>query len=262
MAISIYNQLVWLVDTIRSAGRISKKDLDAQWRKSSFNKNQEREYPLRSFHRHRELVTELFGLYICCDNGGEHKYEYYISEHSDFRDHSLRMQMFNALAFSNVLLEHPKMQERVVFEKHNTGIEHMSVTLSAMAQKRALYLTFKKTLGRLPMLVNPYSLKEVHHQWLLAAKPMDGQEVQVFNLGEVESAVLSSTRTTMPKWFNSNTFFEGWLETHAPQAEAPKKKAKPAEKPKKEALQKPIEVKKPAPAAKKKEPDQAQLSLF
>ena len=48
---NLYGQYVWLIDTIRSAGRITKAEIDRRWAKSSLNEKHEDTYPLRSFHR-------------------------------------------------------------------------------------------------------------------------------------------------------------------------------------------------------------------
>lgn len=269
MAASTYNQLVWLVDTIRSAGKITKQELDKQWEKSPLNTKKEKAYPMRSFHRHREHITKFFGLYISCDKCDGHKY--YLSKVSDYQESFVRLQLCNILSFTNLLLEQDDLQKRVFFQVEETGQEHLSVLLNAMRNKRAVLLRFKKEADMLPIAVIPYCVKEVDHKWLLAAKPADGNsEVQVYHLTEVESATITNMRLSMPRWFNAEVFFASWLETHQPKTKAAKKektskdvsvKADKAAKAK--SADKAAKVKNADKAVAKTAPqEQAQLSLF
>lgn len=261
MASSLYNQYVWLVDTFRTSGRLTKREIDALWAKSPLNEKKEKVYPIRSFHRHREAVTELFGLYIVCDKLDDNRY--YLSEKSDLHGRALPLHLCNVLAFSNLLLEQPDLQKRVQFEEDNSGAIHLSAVLNAMRAKHAILLTFKG--GQLPQAVIPYCLYEYQHTWLLAAKPADGNgEVQVYQLNEVASTSLTKIVGSMPRWFNSDVFFASWVEAHQPvkkvkksitDSKAEKSSAKKAEKPAPKVVEK-------AATKKVENPLAEQLSLF
>ncbi len=67
MAASQFNRYIWLVDTIRSAGRISRQDIDRRWADSSLNDRKETCIPERTFHRYKDAIQELFDIEICCD---------------------------------------------------------------------------------------------------------------------------------------------------------------------------------------------------
>ena len=51
MSVLQYNKYIWLVDTIRSAGKITKEDIDRKWVSSSYNENHESRFPERTFFR-------------------------------------------------------------------------------------------------------------------------------------------------------------------------------------------------------------------
>ena len=92
---NLYGQYVWLIDTIRSAGRITKAEIDRRWAKSSLNEKREATYPLRSFHRHKEAIREIFGLIIGCDLSGG--YVYYISNFDDLASDGYRSHLLKSL---------------------------------------------------------------------------------------------------------------------------------------------------------------------
>lgn len=222
MARNGYSQYVWLVDVIRSAGQISKHEIDALWEKSALNTKHEKSYPIRSFHRHRNAIYEVFGLYIGCDRDTNN---YYISNVEDLRSYSIHSRICNTLAFSNTLYESTELQKRVFFEDTKDGMSLLPVILDAMREKRALQLVFFPEKNKFSIKVVPYCIKEHHHMWYLAAKPTidsENTEVQVYNLSELMQVNKLKEKASMPRWFKGDVFFEAFFE----HTEAPKKKAK------------------------------------
>jgi len=51
MSLSQFKKYFWLVDTIRSAGKISKDEIDRKWRSTSINERHEPKIPDSSFFR-------------------------------------------------------------------------------------------------------------------------------------------------------------------------------------------------------------------
>ena len=83
MAVSQYNKFIWLVDTIRSAGKITRAEIDRRWMCSSLNENHESRFPERSFFRCLNDIELLFDIEIKCQRspyGGQ----YYIAK-SDYK---------------------------------------------------------------------------------------------------------------------------------------------------------------------------------
>ena len=76
MAKDLLNRYIWIIDTIRRYGRISRRDLDECWRRSPYG-NGELSIPRRTFFNYRHAIEELFSLSIECDPS---TYEYYIIE--------------------------------------------------------------------------------------------------------------------------------------------------------------------------------------
>lgn len=258
----MYNQYAWLIDTIRSAGKINKQEIDKLWAKSPFNDKKERIYPHRSFHRHKEEIREHFGLIIACERSKKAGWNYYISNADEIRSEGARSHLLNSLAFTNQLLDMGELQKRIFFEPIQDGSLHLSVLLGAMREKRAVIITFQPQTGFTPVEVIPYCVKEKNHRWYLAAKNTAAidSETQVFELVNVLSVVRSKTKGTMPRWFDGEMFFNSYFGHQKPVQEKPVKKAAP--KPKEE---KPKVEKKPKAEKKVQQaPVSAaeQLSLF
>ena len=78
MAAGQFNKYIWLVDTISSAGRISREEIDKRWARSVLNEKGESGLPERTFFRYKNAVEDMLGIEIKCDRatGGL----YYIAE--------------------------------------------------------------------------------------------------------------------------------------------------------------------------------------
>ena len=66
MSSNLLARYIWIVDTIRRHGRISRADLDAKWRLSRFSGRGEA-LPRRTFYNYRQAIEELFNITIECD---------------------------------------------------------------------------------------------------------------------------------------------------------------------------------------------------
>ena len=50
----LFKRLIWLVDTIYSAGKITSDEIDCRWANSAYNDDHDTEYGERNFHRHKD----------------------------------------------------------------------------------------------------------------------------------------------------------------------------------------------------------------
>ena len=71
MAATQYNKYIWLVDTIRSAGKITKAEIDRRWLHANLNECHESRIPDRTFFRCLNEIEMLFDIEIKypCRNG-------------------------------------------------------------------------------------------------------------------------------------------------------------------------------------------------
>ena len=85
MSVSQYKRYIWLVDTIRSAGKISREEIDRKWASARINDNHEPRLADSTFFRYKNDVEELFDIEILCDRANG---LYYIGD-SDWMAQSL-----------------------------------------------------------------------------------------------------------------------------------------------------------------------------
>ena len=166
----LFHRLIWLIDTVYSAKRIKMADIDKRWERSHYNDKHERTYGARTLHRHREAITELFGIEIACD---ETTYEYYISSRGDIDGKGIRAWLVDTFAVSNMVNLAGDMKNRIFFEEIPEGSRYLSTIVSAMKEGRYLYATYQGFKRPEPhsFLLAPYCLKVFEHRWYLVGKP-------------------------------------------------------------------------------------------
>ena len=97
MGSNLLARYIWIVDTIRRHGRISRSELNEKWQRSPFSEGEP--LPRRTFYSYRQAIEELFSITIECD---PHTFDYYIAE-SDEHNESVSDWLLNSVAISNVL---------------------------------------------------------------------------------------------------------------------------------------------------------------
>ena len=80
-SVRLIRRYVWLVETIRRAGKISLEEINKKWKISSLH-NGRGGLPERTFHRHRDALADIFGIDIRCDRSNGNVY--YIANEEDF----------------------------------------------------------------------------------------------------------------------------------------------------------------------------------
>ncbi len=96
----LFQRLIWLVDTIYSAGHISRNEIDRRWCSARYNDMHETEYGERNFHRHRETIQEIFGIGIVCNRTTK---EYSIEGLNEANGRGGRSWLMNTFAINNVV---------------------------------------------------------------------------------------------------------------------------------------------------------------
>ena len=97
MAKNTVNKYVWLVETIYKAKKISFEEINRRWMDNDMSEGDA--LSIRTFHKWRIAIEEMFGLIIENEQGGQ--YRYYIQNADELRSGSMRSWLFNTLTVSN-----------------------------------------------------------------------------------------------------------------------------------------------------------------
>lgn len=207
----LFQRLIWLVDTIYSAGHISREEIDRRWAIARYNDMHETTYGERNFHRHRETVQEIFGIDIVCNHTTK---EYSIQGLDKANGAGMRSWLMNTFAFNNLINLDSRLQARIIFEEIPEGTRFLSTIVNAMKDSRQLYTVYQGYKRAEPhtFLLSPYCLKVFKQRWYLVGKPDDHPEEaepRVYALDRMVDLTSTDKPFRLPKDFKPSLFFKG-----------------------------------------------------
>ena len=218
MAVSQYNKFIWLVDTIRSAGKITRAEIDCRWMCSSLNENHESRFPERSFFRCLNDIELLFDIEIKCQRspyGGQ----YYIAE-SDYKSQT-KQWLLSQFAISQALDTSREMRDKILYEPIPKGTEYLTTIVEAMREQKMLqvsHLRFDSNEQPHVFLLAPLCLKLFRQRWYVLGLMEEmrcepnapKRKIRLYALDRVKHIELTERDFKQPKNFMPNDYFSGF----------------------------------------------------
>ena len=183
MAKNLLNKYVWLVETIDKAKRITFEEINQRWLDNDLSEG--KALPLRTFHKWRIAIEEMFGLIIENEQGG--RYRYFIQNADELKNGSMRSWLFNTLTVSNLMMENVSIKDKVLFEEIPDGEQYLPAILEALKKNFILgmtYQSFSRDEAH-TFEVEPYCLKAFKQRWYLIARSPYYDKVMIYALDRV-----------------------------------------------------------------------------
>lgn len=161
---NLFNRYIWIVDTIRRHGAITREELNRLWMDSSVSDGNP--LPRRTFYNYRNAISELFKIDIECNPS---TFEYYI-DGGDPHAESVTDWMLNTASLSNVLTDARDVAHRVFLEEVPSARQFLSPIISAMKEEKTIefdYSPFSRTGVPKPVRLEPYFLKIFKLRWYI-----------------------------------------------------------------------------------------------
>ena len=206
MAKNLLNKYVWLVETIYKAKKISFEEINQRWVDNDLSEG--KPLPIRTFHKWRQAIEEMFGLIIENENGGQ--YRYYIENADDLRNGSMRSWLFNTLTVSNLMMESASIKDKILFEEIPDGEQYLPGILEALKNNHVLGMTYQSYSRdeANTFEVEPYCLKAFKQRWYLVARSPYYDKIMIYSLDRVKWLGLTEKSFKYPKSFIPEEFFE------------------------------------------------------
>lgn len=217
MSQNIIRKYVWLIDTIHRAGMITFKEINQRWIDEEMSSNADpdkRDLELRTFHKWRDNIADIFGIIIACRHVGG--YHYYIENADDLKRGNLRSWIIDTLAVSDLLVSNKMLKDRIMLEPVNSERDLLTLVLGAMRSNTALNIVYggfeRDDSGPFP--VHPYAVRMFKQRWYLVANsPWIGQ-VRIYALDRIHSAeFIEGEHFDMPVGFDVATYFHDYYGT-------------------------------------------------
>ena len=207
-SVKLIRRYVWLIETIRRAGKISLEEINNKWLFSSLQNGDEEALPERTFHRHREAISDIFGIEIRCDRSNGNVY--YIEKEEELNKPSFSSSLFNGLALDNQLRDNKGVLRRIVFEDIPSGFEYLPPIAEALSKNLLVKLQYRSynTPKIKDFLIEPYGLKQTGRRWYLISHIPGFENLTVFSLDRIKSIELTEEKFKYDKTWNLNSYFD------------------------------------------------------
>ena len=206
MAKNTVNKYVWLVETIYKAKKISFEEINRRWMDNDMSEGDA--LSIRTFHKWRIAIEEMFGLIIENEQGGQ--YRYYIQNADELRSGSMRSWLFNTLTVSNLMMDSVSIKNKVLFEEIPDGEQYLPDILEALKKNLVLGMSYQSYIRdeANTFEVEPYCLKAFKQRWYLVARSPYYDKVMIYALDRVQWLGLTDKGFKYPKNFNAEEYFE------------------------------------------------------
>lgn len=203
MAKDLFRRYLWMIDTIRRHGRISRADFDRSWSRSLFSDG--RPMPRRTFFNYRQAIEELFCVEIKCD---PRTYEYYIDENGPHSE-DMTEWLLNAAAVNDVLTNSRELADRIFVEDVPSARQHLAPAIDAMRENKMLrfdYLPYYRTRPG-EVTLEPYFLKIFRQRWYLTGRNVDENRIKTYALDRIGSLNILNETFEIDPTFDFDEYF-------------------------------------------------------
>ena len=203
----LFKRYIWLLDVIYNAKRISFEDINQKWQNASLNYSNE-ELPLRTFHNHREAISQMFDIDILCDRKDGNKY--FIEYESDLAKGKIRTWLLNSLSVNNIVNESRRLKERILFENVPSGQIFLTPIIEAMRESYAINITYQKFEHNkaYSFEIYPYCVKIFKQRWYVVAFNPYKNDVLIYSLDRIKDVEITSNNFELPNDFNGEEYFK------------------------------------------------------
>ncbi len=205
MAKNLLGKYVWLVDTIYKAGKISFNEINIKW----FNDDMDtKPLLIRTFHKWRNHIEEMFGLVIENENCGG--YRYYIQNADEFKNGSMRSWLFDTLTVTNLMMDNMNIKNKILLEGPIDDKEYLPIILKALQRNKQLYMTYQSYWRdeANSFEVEPYCIKVFKQRWYLVARSPYYDKIMIYALDRIKYLEETNESFEYPKDFDAAKYFD------------------------------------------------------
>lgn len=212
MAKNLLNKCVWLVETIYKAKKITFEEINKKWVDDEMDydekKKEAKELSIRTFHKWKDQIWDVFGLLISNEKCG--RYYYYIENAEDLKNGSIRSWLFRTLSVSNLMMDSVNIKDKILLEEVHDGREYLPVILESLKKNTVLEMTYHSFVRDEASTFNvePYCLKAFKQRWYLVARSPFIDQIRIYALDRVKELELTDLHFDYPEDFKPEEYFE------------------------------------------------------
>lgn len=202
MSKDLFSRYIWIVDTIKRYGRITRDELNERWSRSTFSNGEG--LPRRTFYNYRQAIEDLFKINIECDPA---TFEYYIDD-GDVHNESVTDWLLNSVAMNNVLSDSRDISGKIFLEDVPSARRYLSVVIDALKEQRQLdfnYAPYTRSSSQ-PVGLEPYFLKIFRQRWYITGRNVADNRLKTYALDRMDQVTMTSEKFEIPDDFDPEQF--------------------------------------------------------
>lgn len=213
---NLISRYVWIVDTLRTHGKLSRTELNELWMKSSIGDGNP--LPERTFYHYRRSIEEIFKINIGCNRRGE----YYIEGDPDNSSNGMSDWLLDSFAVNNILSDAPDISDRIEIEEVPSAREFLPDVIKALRAGNILrfdYAGFNRSLTEKDIEFHPYFLKRYKQRWYMIGYRVKSDDLRTYALDRVKAMKITNRRFELPKNLRIDDLFGNILGVTSSKAE-------------------------------------------
>lgn len=199
----LIGRYIWIVDTLNRYGRLTRRELNDLWLRSS--KGDGNPIPERTFYHHRRAIEENFHIDIKCDSSGA----YYIDSEDD-DNKALTNWLLDSYALSSAMKESHNASDRVEVEDVPSARQWLPTVLEAVGNRLKIkftYAGFSRSRAEADIILRPYLLKRYKQRWYVIGLKESADDIRTYALDRIKELTIVNDPFTMPDTAGTTELF-------------------------------------------------------
>lgn len=205
MAHTPVERYVWIVDTLRRRGRLTRRQLNDLWKQSVFCTSGE-DLSRRTFYNYRNAILMLFDIEIEYDTVTR---EYYINESKD-KGSNLTDWLLNSAAVNEALVASSQISDRILLEEVPSAVQ-LPVVFNALKTSTRLkfdYYNFTRSRPTADVMLEPYLARIFKQRWYVIGRNVKDNKLKTYALDRMQRVIDTGETFETPEGFTPDTYFQ------------------------------------------------------
>ncbi len=204
MAINSITKYVWLLDTIKRYGRITREELNRAWMRSSHSDG--KPIQRRTFLNYRNAIERLFNVNIVCDPS---TYEYYIQADDDHNE-SVTDWLLNSTVTNNLITSAHDVAHKIFLEEVPSAREFLATVIDALRENTSLkfdYHPYTRSLPTRNVVLEPYFVRVFRQRWYVVGRHTGEDRIKTYALDRITRMEQLPDKFEVPDHFSAAEYF-------------------------------------------------------